>query len=202
MPTGYTADVASGKVTTLRQFAMECARAFGACITLRDEPASTPIPEAFERSDYHIKEKAEAEASLVNLYAMTANERATAAEEANKQSRDALHRAINENDIQRQRYDDMLTQVRAWSGAPEGLQKFMLEQLADSKKFDTSTDPGKYYDATPLSTQEWFDSEVAKFRKSLAYHTEEYDKECARVHERNAWLRQLRKSLDEFEAAQ
>lgn len=37
MPTGYTASVQEGKVTEFRDFAMECARAFGALVMMRDE---------------------------------------------------------------------------------------------------------------------------------------------------------------------
>jgi hypothetical protein len=48
MPTGYTDCVRSGEVTEFADFAMKCARAFGACIEMRDEPSGTPIPEAFE----------------------------------------------------------------------------------------------------------------------------------------------------------
>jgi hypothetical protein len=38
MPTGYTAGVADGTITEFREYALLCARAFGACIMLRDEP--------------------------------------------------------------------------------------------------------------------------------------------------------------------
>ena len=45
MPSGYTEGVASGKVTEFKEYALLCARAFGACISLRDEPLSLEIPE-------------------------------------------------------------------------------------------------------------------------------------------------------------
>ena len=47
---------------------MNCARAFGACVELRDEPGGGDrIPEAFEPSDYHLKavEKARSELGMV-----------------------------------------------------------------------------------------------------------------------------------------
>lgn len=46
MPTGYTADIQND--ITFQQFALNCACAFGACISLRDEPAGTQIQEVFE----------------------------------------------------------------------------------------------------------------------------------------------------------
>jgi len=44
MPTGYTAEIYEGeKEVTFEKFALTCARAFGACITIRDEPMSASI---------------------------------------------------------------------------------------------------------------------------------------------------------------
>jgi hypothetical protein len=55
MPTGYTADIKNG--ISFKTFAMNCARAFGACVTLRDEPGGgDKIPEAFEASTYHAQQ--------------------------------------------------------------------------------------------------------------------------------------------------
>lgn len=48
MPTGYTADVQSGKVTDFAEYAMNCARAFGALVLMRDDPSDADIPERFE----------------------------------------------------------------------------------------------------------------------------------------------------------
>jgi len=45
MPTGYTCQVQDGMITEFKEFALLCARNFGACITLRDEPLSPDIPE-------------------------------------------------------------------------------------------------------------------------------------------------------------
>lgn len=53
MPTAYTADIAKG--ITFKQYAMNCARAFGALIDLRDKPANCEIPDVVYPSDYHLK---------------------------------------------------------------------------------------------------------------------------------------------------
>ena len=64
MPTGYTASVADGRVTEFAPFALQCARAMGALIMMRDEPHDAPIPERFEASDYYSKSLAEARERL------------------------------------------------------------------------------------------------------------------------------------------
>jgi len=53
MPTGYTAAVQDGTIKTLSEYAMSCARAFGATITMRDEPSDAVIPDEFTPSPYH-----------------------------------------------------------------------------------------------------------------------------------------------------
>ena len=64
MPTGYTLDLYDGKDITFEEFALRCARAFGALISMRDEPIDAPIPERFEPSDYHLKELEKAKKRL------------------------------------------------------------------------------------------------------------------------------------------
>ena len=54
MPTGYTAKLME-QGQTFPEFIMSCARAFGALIMMRDDPANAPIPEKFEPSDYHVR---------------------------------------------------------------------------------------------------------------------------------------------------
>ena len=43
---------------------MDCARAFGACIMMRDESVDAPIPEEFKPSTYHIEELEKAKSDL------------------------------------------------------------------------------------------------------------------------------------------
>lgn len=76
MPTGYTASVQDGKITEFRDFAMQCARAFGATITMRDDPSDAPIPEAFEPENYNAKRLIEAQEEIARLNAMTDDEKA------------------------------------------------------------------------------------------------------------------------------
>lgn len=64
MPTGYTAPIYEGeKDFTFWKFAMRCARSFGACAGLRDEPLDMVIDldKHFKPSDYYKKELERAE---------------------------------------------------------------------------------------------------------------------------------------------
>lgn len=71
MPTGYTSGVAVGKVTDFREFALQCARAFGACISLSDESSDTPIPEEFKPDSANSEKVLSAIEAKDKAYAMT-----------------------------------------------------------------------------------------------------------------------------------
>jgi hypothetical protein len=68
MPTGYTAAIKDG--ISFQQFAMACARAFGALVMMRDEPSSAPIPD-FQPSNFHVEHLELARAELARLQALT-----------------------------------------------------------------------------------------------------------------------------------
>ena len=53
MPTGYTAGIIDGEITTFEQFAIQCTRAFGATIHMRDNPLDSPY-EPRTPSDHYV----------------------------------------------------------------------------------------------------------------------------------------------------
>ena len=53
MPTGYTAGIEDGTITTGKDFLKLCTRAFGIAMDLRDEPLSVPTPAKFEPDTYY-----------------------------------------------------------------------------------------------------------------------------------------------------
>ena len=58
MPTGFTCDIKDG--ITFERFALNCARAFGALINMRDDSLDAEIPDEIKPSDHHVKALAEA----------------------------------------------------------------------------------------------------------------------------------------------
>ncbi len=193
MPTGYTHRVQSGETTSLREFALTCARGMGALIMMRDEPLDAPVPERFEPdTKYYSDRLAEAEAKLAQLQAMSSAEREAAAA-AHKSAAEARNaKRVAENDQQRRRYEDMIAKVQAWQGAPEGLKEFMLEQLVYSMKFDVSDEP---YQEKILSAAEWYAAEVRNATNAIANATQNIAGEITRTEGRNAWLAKLHASL-------
>jgi hypothetical protein len=195
MPTGYTADIKDG--ISFEQFAMNCAKAFGACISMRDLPSDAPIPEEFEPASYHVNQLAAARLELALYESMTEADASVKCmfeydtTEANRKQR------LQENRNTLESYQGMLDQVRMWSVPSEeheGLKEFMLQQITDSIKFDDST---KYLsEPTPIqSVTDWLEAKKAKALKDIEYHKEKNAEELKRTAERNLWVRQLRESL-------
>lgn len=195
MPTGYTADVGEGKVTKLRDFALSCARAFGALIEMRDEPSSAPIPDRITTSSYHKKALVDAENRLSELRQMSDEEARTGARKSYDKAI-ASHRLYEaEKLLKRQRYTDMLKAVRGWrppTDGHSGLKKFMEEQLTSSIEFDCS---GHLPEPVALSSKQWLAEEISKAERDVAYHAEHYAKDVTRANDATEWLRKLRESL-------
>lgn len=200
MPTGYTADVQSGKVTTFPEFAMQCARAFGALISMRDDAPDARVPDMIEpNTSYYDERLAQATADLERLRAMTPQQ---AQEEAERVYESAYAEWVKyeaRKAEERARYEAMLEQVKAWEPPTFNhieMKKFMIQQLEESIRFDCGTSEPPQ----PRNAQDWHQEAVASARRSLLYLTEQRAEEIDRAASRTAWIQALRKSLVQEEA--
>ena len=191
MPTGYTYRIEDG--CSFEEFVWGCARGFGACIMMRDDPADKPVPDKFEPSDYHAKKIDEAKAELDRLDAMTAQE----IDQAIKSERDEAIAANTRNAVEHQqkkaRYEDMLDRVKEWeppSPDHRRLKSFMIEQIEMSI-------PSELYqrDLPVCAPAEWLAGKKSDAQRDLAYHHAEYAKEVERTNSRNLWVQQLQASV-------
>lgn len=196
--TGYVHDMLD-KGMSFEQFAMNCARAFGALVLMRDDPADAPIPEELQpNTEYHDKRLIEARDLIARLEAMNDDER-DAYGMAQQQDRVAmLNRSMGERSSEIAKCRAMLDRVKAWRApTPEhvGLHTFMVEQLTNS--IGSGNDfYEKELSATRLKRpRAFFDEALSAARRDIEYHTSERKKEIQRTDERNRWLRALRESL-------
>ena len=72
MPTVFTNDIEKG--ITFKQYAMQCARAFGACIEIRDEPLGKEIPSKFKVSNFYGESLKDAKKELELIKKLTIKE--------------------------------------------------------------------------------------------------------------------------------
>jgi hypothetical protein len=194
MPTGYTAPIADG--ITFEQYAWSCARAFGALVTMRDEPSDAPIPERLEPSDYNQKALERTHAELNRLLGLSADQIADEAQKDFQEKRDAHGRRMQRAADLRVKYEAMLAIVRAWeSPTPDHDQykAFMASQIVESMQWDCNTahDDMPDYQAPAA----WIAGRLAELRKDLAYHESAHREEVERTSKRNQWIKALRDSL-------
>jgi hypothetical protein len=176
---------------------MQCARAFGALITMRDDPMDAPIPDEFKPSSYDKERLKEVSADLVELDTMT-DEEVTI---ASRKDFDDEMRHFNERSEeiiqQRTRYEAMILKVFEWTPPTEEhveLKNFMISQLRESIKFDCSHMPEM---PSPKTPTEWLNERRGKLKREVEYYEKSSREETERAEKQTAWVRDLRKSLAE-----
>ncbi|MFA5377831.1 MAG: hypothetical protein WC455_18920 [Dehalococcoidia bacterium] len=198
MPTGYTA-VIGEKDITFKEFALLCARAFGACVMQRDDPMDQS-PKLQQPSDFYAKEIEKVKRELGALEDMTIAQAEVRAAQECAETIDRAQTGIAKDAALWDKYEAMLVQVKAWKPPTpdhEELKKFMAEQIVGSMDFDCM---GTYYrdkiaNAKQLTGEAWLLKERTRLTKDIARDTEEYEREVQRTNERNAWITALWGSL-------
>lgn len=196
MPTGYTSCIEKG--VTFEQFAMQCARACSALISMRDDGLETPIPDKIEPNPFYKEQVLEKEKKLEEIIVMTLAQSSVKANEQYDKELIAHHEAIKNHDELRLKYQAMIEQVQNWQPPTkdhEPLKKFMLEQLQSS--MDSDCDNSYYLKNVPvkLSASEWHDRAIYRAETDLQYYQTKYNEEVKQCEESTKWLRDLRHSL-------
>ena len=199
MPTGYTADIAKG--ITFEQFALSCARAFGALVEMRDDPKDAPIPKELKASDYNAKEAAKAIEEMRQIQSITPEAcEAKAVKEYNEAI--AYHKkAIKEQQDLKEKYEAMLIKAKAYQPPTkdhEGIKEFMVSQIEESIAWDC--DNKDYHlkairNTTKQTGNQWRVNKLAELKQRAQTNQTAQDAENDRVKSRNKWLRDLRASI-------
>ena len=194
MSTGYTAIFEKGDIS-FPEFAMRCARAFGALMSLREESLDAPIPERIELSTYYTEAMESAEEKLIEISNLTDFEANILAEEAYRLLCDSYWKSVEKLNKLKEKYENMLIQVENWippTPKHNGLKEFMIQQLRDSIRWDCLYN----LDApVKLSGTDYKRQEMRKIQKNIDYYKEEYRRELERTLENNNWLSALRDSM-------
>lgn len=196
MPTGFTDAVGSGEVTDFSEYALTCARAFGACVMIRDTPISSEIP-VFEVSDYHANRWMEAREKLKEFESMDDSSRRELYEKENAADVEAAKRRIEEKNQRRERYEKMLEKARAFTPpSPEhdNYAKFIVEQLEKSIEWDCDTEIDEQ-SMTQIPFEEWQQRKLKTLNRNVSYHAKENENEIENTATRNKWVRQLKEAL-------
>lgn len=203
MPTGYTAAVKDGEITELSDFAMRCARAFGAYVMVRDAGLNTEVPDHFEPDEYYLKRYEEDKQKLEDFKSMSDKELREQWNREHEESVEFFHKRKRDEQRDRDRYKNMLEQVLEWEPPTEdhvSLKRFMVDQLNESIRFDCSY----YQDKQPpvqQSFENWKEMMLGIYEDDVQRSKEGWEKEQERVSSRNQWISELKESLNETSLA-
>ena len=192
MPTGYTACIESD--ASFKEFVFRCARAFGACMDMRDDDPSIPPHTTVKASPYHYQSLQRDKKRLAMLQKMPLSvAKVKARKDYQEKAKRAAQYALNQRDL-KAKYDKMAEQVRAWKTPASlgNLKEFMLKQIEESVRFDISDS-----DNIPVekSAKEWKKDQIASAKWDVAYHQKHWKQEQDRIKKTNKWLADLYKSL-------
>lgn len=201
MPTEYTVPLYEGKGMTFEQFALRCARNFGALVDMREEPLDAPIPEEFQVDDFYQKEYEKAKADYENFkqHPPTDEELEEAYVKYVQRETDHANKANEEAALMRQRYEAMLEKARRWiPPTPEhvNLRNFIIDQLKQSMDFDCNE-----YHPRISEKQKWMEYERSgkAYKDGLQFSKANLDRATKTCAARNVWIKDLRDSLRSFE---
>lgn len=198
MPTGYTAAIVDGKITDFPTFAMQCARAFGALISMRDDAWDAVIPQKFDPDLYYAEKLIEAKNQLEALQQMTMLEAISACEKEYAEQvaeRDKYKRRLR---IENQRLQDMIAKVKAWdppSANHTEMKKFMLDQLKISLNDIDDSRINEIFSVRKVEAREWLNNKINNLHNDIGRYAAEYEKDVERAKGRTLWIQQLRDSL-------
>lgn len=197
MPTGYTAAVGDGTLTDFPAFAMQCAHAFGALITVRDDLLDAPVPEVFQPESWYAERVAEAKGRLARLCNLTVDQQDAECRAQHAAAVEARARRRRERAETRSRYEAMAQMVERWqppTADHAGLKDFMRSQLLESIKFDCG---GEHYDSDPDQPKrsEWYENALSAARNEVERAERALADEIDRCAKRTQWVASLKASL-------
>ena len=195
MPTGFTAFIEDGDITTAKDFIMLCAREFGATMSMRDEPLSTPIPETLEPETFYQRRLIEEQKRLETVRAMTLEDAEKKMDEDYRSRLESFEKNKKRKEELCKLYDRFTNEVRSWTPPTQDHQKlkeFALDQLRISRPDPSSLDKMK---PTKMPADEWLEAELDDCIKSVKRYREYAKSEQERNESRNKWISDLRDSL-------
>lgn len=193
MPTGYTAGIEDGM--EFKEFALSCAKAFGACVTMREDPQDKPIP-LFKEEPYYKERYEKAVKELAKYEKMTLDEANKLLE---KEYKEEVKSNTEYSDNKRKLHDKYVKvykEVLRWEPPTDehvGLRNFMMNQIKESIRFDC----GNYEPDVVIkkNAQQWLYDKIEECEKEVSYCMEKWKEETKRVADRNLWVKQLKESL-------
>lgn len=203
MATGYTLNVKDGTLVSPKQFILQCARAFGACVEQRDDDPNDPPK--YTEHNYYPKQLEATTKKLIRFKKMSKKAFEKKRKKELKQSLINDYESLVDSLESKARYDKMLQKINKWvppTSDHHGLKDFMQQQLTDSIQWDC--DVTYYMDKIRALKNkiENYDvesdraEEIAEIQRMIGYYTEEAEKEKTGNQSKKDWITKLYESVE------
>jgi len=202
MPSGYTAGVIEGKITTFEQFGKLCGKAMGAMIHMRDDSLDEPYyPDKV--NNYHIKTIEKLENEITDN--LSDEEIIKLETEKILKDIDYEERTLKDKENKLKILNEFLEKAKAYippTSEHEGIKDFMIKQLQETINWDCDFSWNKErleklkVDLKNIDPKLVKKANKEKIEKDIQYHKEQLEKEIKRVNDRNEWVETYFKSLE------
>ena len=204
MPTGYTAYIESGEITTGKDFLTLCTRAFGIAMDMRDEPLSVPTPTQFKPHPYHLNAYNEALADLEKIKSMTIDEARYHMMVEHDDGVKHYEDLIRKTELSNARLDSIRNDIVNWTPPTADhreLKQFALNQIDISIEstiyYQQALDKlGRDLDISDESVEAYISDKIRSAEKDVEYHHERYQEELKRTADKNRWISEFYKSIE------
>lgn len=202
MPTAYTEPIESDPNFTFEAYALRCARAFGALVSLRDEPLDAPLPDMLYPSTYYEENLKRCDTEYAELIALSPEYQLAYGEKLKADNLTEICDILARNKERLASYSAMKEKVLAWepptASHAAGLSEFMLNQLdssARSIELSTAFWDGEYQAALAAEPLDLYRCRLGEANQRLVAAKHDRERDLALTAERNQWLADLRASL-------
>lgn len=204
MPTGYTAGIIDGKITTFEQFATQCSRAFGATIHMRDNPLDSPY-EPRTPSQYYVNSLQSQREKLEETKTMTDEAIVQDFENLLKDSLEYHERELEKTKVNLGRLNSIMESAKSWvppTEDHEGVRDYMIDQLEITIKADG--DPSYHVNKIVQAKKEleegidpkvYREEKIKEIEDRISYYEVEVRKELERCKQSNDWMDKFLESI-------
>ena len=203
MPTGYTYNVAEGKINKLSEYMVETIYAMDVMVMYRDVPTHQR-PSFNENSEVRHFDLGESEITRIQEKITDLIDQANRLMSMDEMQTNAAYIEHLKRDLKYQRereamaaathlnYEHMIKQVEAWKPGGtylDGLKDFMLQQLYTSAQHDIRPEQiSEYKTILPSDPETWRADSLRSLRGDLKYYADELEKTKTRIQEREHML--------------
>ena len=204
MPTGYTAYIENGKITTGKEFLKLCTRAFGVAVEMRDEPLSVPTPLHVEQDPYYKERYDRALENFEKANKMTFDEARIEMENRYNNRMSCCNEYIESVTETNRKYEKVRKEIDEWvppTQDHQNLKEFALEQIdkciVNQDRIDSHIKElnEKLHDCDK-AVEEYINDNIQDCKKYLENSYKCLQQEIRRVEYRNFWMDELMKSLE------